>query len=77
MFILVTRTNTNLWKIYDKMRHQNLLMLNLLELEHTELKAIEKVNTIDEGRSKIVRNNISMTGDKWQPKTLFLAIVDY
>ena len=38
------------------------------------------INTIDERRSKIVRNRVfvaicRLTGDKWQSKTLFLAIL--
>ena len=43
--------------------------------------AIKNINTIDEPRSKIFRNRVSIaichpTGDKWQSKTLFLAIFD-
>ena len=43
--------------------------------------AIKNVNTINELRSKIVRNKFPIaiyhpTGDKWQSKALFLAIFD-
>ena len=49
---------------------------------HTGLAAIENANTIEEHRSKIVRNRVfnchllPHTGDKWQSKTLFLSIFD-
>ena len=43
--------------------------------------AIENANTIEERRSEINRNSVSIaicrpTGDKWQSKTLFLSIFD-
>ena len=49
------------------------------EVNHSGLAEIENVNTIDECRSKLVRNRVSiaicrLTGDKWQMKTLSLAI---
>ena len=59
-------------------KHQNMQKIPFLKM-HTEQAAIESINTIDELRSKIVRNRVSiavccLTGDKWQSKTLFLAI---
>ena len=49
--------------------------------KHFRYAAIEKVNTINERRSKIVINRVfdcrlPPIGDKWQSKTLFLAICD-
>ena len=48
-------------------------------LNSTGKVAIENVNAIDERRLKIIRNRFFIaichpTGNKWQSKTLFLAI---
>ena len=51
------------------------------ELHHTRKAAIENANTIEERRSKIVRNRVfechlSPHWRQWQSKTQFLSIFD-